>query len=144
MSEPSLYERDICLWAEKTAELLRSHCWEELDLENLIDEVEDLSRRERDKLLSTLRVLLTHLLKWQYQPHLRGKSWEVTIKRWRREITEQIEDTPSLRRFLDDTEWLEKTYRRACNEASDQTGLPLDTFPQQLPSTIEQILDGEF
>jgi hypothetical protein len=63
MSEPRLYEQDICLWAEKTAKLLRAHRWKELDLENLIDEVEDLSRRERDKLLGTLRVLLMHLLK---------------------------------------------------------------------------------
>lgn len=144
MSEPTLYEQDICLWAEKTAELLRAHRWKELDLENLIDEVEDLSRRERDKLLSTLRVLLMHLLKWRHQPQLRGKSWEITIKRCRREIPEQIEDTPSLRRFLDDTEWLEKTYRRACNDASDGTGLPLETFPQQLPFTREQILDHKF
>jgi hypothetical protein len=75
---------------------------------------------------------------------LRGKSWEVTIKHCRREIPEQIEDTPSLRWFLDNAEWLEKTYRRACNDISDETGLPLETFPQQLPFTREKILDHKF
>lgn len=144
MSKPTLYEQDICLWAEKTAELLRTHRWEELDLENLIDEVQDLSKRERDKLLSTLQVLLLHLLKWQYQTQQQSKSWEITIKRCRRQISEQVEDTPSLKRFLQDTEWLQKTYRRACNDAADESGLPLETFPQKMPFSIFAVLDSKF
>jgi hypothetical protein len=84
--QENLYEQDICLWALQTAEILRSHRFCELDLEHLIDEVEDLSKRERDKLLSCLKVLLTHILKWKYQPELCCANWEITIKRCRNEI----------------------------------------------------------
>ena len=43
-----LYEEDFPLWAERQAALLRARRFDELDLDNLIEEVEDLSRRERD------------------------------------------------------------------------------------------------
>ena len=44
----TLYEEDFPLWAERQAALLRAGRFDELDLENLIEEVEDLSRRERE------------------------------------------------------------------------------------------------
>jgi hypothetical protein len=43
-----LYENEFALWAERQGALLRAKRFDELDLENLIEEVEDLSRRERD------------------------------------------------------------------------------------------------
>ena len=43
-----LYDNDFALWAERQAALLRARRFDELDLDHLIEEVEDLSRRERD------------------------------------------------------------------------------------------------
>lgn len=140
----SLYDSDFPLWAEKMAQLLREGRWEELDLENLIEEVEDLSKRERERLLSSLRVLLVHLLKWQYQPALRSASWEITIRRCRREIAEALEDAPSLKRFLTDPAWIEKTYRRARQDADEETGLGLEVFPVAIPFAVKQVLDPGF
>ena len=64
----TLYEQDYELWAEQIANLLTAGRFLELDIKNLVEEVCDLSRRERDRLLSSLRLIVHHLLKWDYQP----------------------------------------------------------------------------
>jgi Domain of unknown function DUF29 len=56
----TLYERDFCLWAEQQARLLREGQLEELDVVNLIDEIEDLSIKEKKALESDLVVVLKH------------------------------------------------------------------------------------
>lgn len=63
-----LYDRDYSQWAETIADLLASGNFTQLDIENLLEEVRDLSKRERDRLLSSLH----HLLKWYYQSHKRS------------------------------------------------------------------------
>jgi len=65
---------DFNLWIQQTAQLLREHRWQEIDLENLIEEVEDLGKSERRAITSQLIRLLLHLLKWQYQPQPRSDS----------------------------------------------------------------------
>ena len=37
MTTPSLYDRDILLWVEDTVAKLKSHDFEHLDLDNLIE-----------------------------------------------------------------------------------------------------------
>ncbi len=61
MSNKLTYERDFVAWAEKQAQLLEQHRWAELDLANLVEEIRDLGKRERDKLLSSLRLIVQHL-----------------------------------------------------------------------------------
>ncbi len=56
------YEQDYGLWAEQMANLLASGRFSELDIENLVEEVRDLSKRERDRLLSSLRLILQALV----------------------------------------------------------------------------------
>ncbi len=63
-----IYEQDYGQWAETMADLLESGKFTELDIENLVEEVRDLSKPERDRLLSSLRLIIHHLLKWDYQP----------------------------------------------------------------------------
>ncbi len=64
----TLNNTDFALWAEQTAQMLKDGRIADMDLENLIEEVEDLSRRERDALYSNLKMVLLHLLKWEFQP----------------------------------------------------------------------------
>lgn len=63
-----LYETDFVEWVDQAAELLKQGRFDELDLENLIDEVETLGRSEKRALESNLRVVILHLLKWEHQP----------------------------------------------------------------------------
>ena len=128
----NLYERDIVLWSERTIELLKQGRFDELDLENLIDEVGDLGKRERDRLISSIRLIMHHLLKWEYQPENRSRSWIKTIQRERINIQDYLEETPSLARITS-LEWIEKAYRTARRQAAIETDLPLETFPKQCP-----------
>ena len=90
-----LYEQDYSQWAETMADLLSSGNFTELDIENLVEEVRDLSKRERDRLLSSVRLILHHLLKWDYQPQKRSRSWQITIESERENLALYLEDSPS-------------------------------------------------
>nr|VFJ59435.1 MAG: protein of unknown function DUF29 [Candidatus Kentron sp. FW]VFJ67135.1 MAG: protein of unknown function DUF29 [Candidatus Kentron sp. FW] len=74
-----LYDTDFHAWANREAVLLRAGNFQEIDRENIAEEIESIGKRERRELVNCLEVLLVHLLKWQYQPALRGRSWEFTI-----------------------------------------------------------------
>lgn len=132
-----LYEQDYSQWAETMADLLAEGNFTELDIRNLVEEVRDLSKRERDRLLSSLRLIMHHLLKWDYQPELRSRSWANTIGRERDNIGLYLDDSPSLRRYLGD-EFLGKMYRVARSDAMRETGLV--DLPQECPYSIEIIL----
>lgn len=62
----NLYETDYNLWVLETVAKLKSRDLDGLDWDNLIEEVEDLSRRDKKKLKSLLRLLCEHLLKLTY------------------------------------------------------------------------------
>jgi hypothetical protein len=93
----SLYERDYYTWALKQARALKEQRAERLDWENLAEEVEDLAKSERRELRNRFKVLLVHLLKWQFQPNRRSRSWEATIAVQRVEISQHLRDNPGLR-----------------------------------------------
>jgi hypothetical protein len=142
-STPALYDLDIVRWAEATAQQLRNHEWDALDLNHLIEEIEDLSKRERDKLRSSLELVIMHLLKWVYQPQKRSRSWQVTIGRERLNIARYLRESPSLKRYLQPN-WLSQTYTDARRRAAIETQLDLDHFPETSPFDLNQLLDPEF
>jgi len=77
------YDRDVVAWANEQAALLRGGRFSELDIEHIADEVEDVGKSEQRELVSRMAILLAHLLKWQFQPERRGRSWLNTIKNQR-------------------------------------------------------------
>lgn len=137
-----IYDHDYHLWLEETAQLLKNRNFEQLDLENLIEEIETLGRSERNQLVPSLRLIYQHLLKWQYQPEKRSKSWINTIDRERDNVNDYIEDMPSLKRLLDDPEAIVKAYSRGRRDAMKETGI--NNLPRECPFTIEQVLDSNY
>jgi hypothetical protein len=88
----TLYDADYCAWAQRNAELLRSGCYAELDIEHLIAELMGMGKSERDELENRLVILLAHLLKWQYQYQTLSERWrEFKGDSWRATIIEQRE-----------------------------------------------------
>ena len=81
-----------------------------------------------------------HLLKWQYQSDVKSSSWLGTIKEARKQIAQLVRKHPVLALHAQKV-WLE-CYLDAREDAADETGLPLDTFPQESPYTLEQVLEG--
>lgn len=144
MEKTELYEQDFLKWTEQQVEFLQQGDWSKLDVENLVEELEALGRSEQKELGGYLQVLIMHLLKWKYQPNRQSKSWAKTISHCRDKLQDCIEDTPSLKRFLRDSEWIEKYYRRARRDAAKETDLAIETFPIACPYSIEQIFDSEF
>lgn len=138
------YNQDFLRWTQQQAEHLQKGQWAELDVENLIEELESLGRSEQRELSSYFQVLVMHLLKCQYQPERRTPSWDATLSNCRDKIQDCLEDTPSLRRFLQDSEWINKYYRRALRDAAKETKSSLEIFPTECPYTIAQILDPDF
>jgi hypothetical protein len=141
-NQKSLYEADFVGWIETTVEQLRSQNYDRVDWANLIEEIEDMSRRERKSLKSNLVVILLHLLKWQYQPENRGGSWRGSIREHRRRVNDDLKDSPSLVPYL--REVFAECYTNAREQAADETSLPLETFPLDCPYTPEQALNPEY
>jgi hypothetical protein len=139
---PSLYERDFNLWVEEQVALLKAGALERLDVANLMEEIADMARSQRRAIRSDLVVLLTHLLKWQYQSNHRSTGWAGAIVEHRRCIWEEIEDSPSLARYPGEV--FERSYRAAREQAAAETGLSLSRFPETSPYTVEQALAPGF
>ena len=138
----SLYERDFCLWLEQQAGLLRERRFDELDIANLVEEIEAMARKDKKAIESNLVVLLTHLLKHQFQPEQRSSSWRGSIVEHRRRLRYDFEESPSLRPHA--AEVFPRAYADAREQASAETALPLRNFPKSSPYTLEQTLDPSF
>jgi hypothetical protein len=136
------YEDDFALWMEHQTQLLREGAFQQLDLDNLMEELEGMVKSRRSELKSRLRVLIAHLLKCQVQPWRKGSSWITTINTQRDEIALLLELCPSFRRLL--AEYAHRRYRSAMHTAASETKLPLSDFPSELPYSIEQLLDEDF
>ena len=140
----ALYEQDFYTWTQEQAALLREGALHDLDVTNLAEEIESLGKSDRRALGSHLRNLVLHLLKWHYQPAGRhtGPSWRASIRNARAEIAVLLDDSPSLRREVSGL--LARWYPLARQDAADETGLPLATFPEACPWTPEQVVDTDF
>ena len=143
MSEyPSQYEADFYQWSLEQARLLRSGEWKSVDVEHLAEEIEDMGKGVRREWESRLKVLIVHLLKWVFQPELRGVSWQLTIQEQRDHLHELLVDNPSLKNQM--TASLERTYPRAVKRTALETSLIEETFPTECPFRLEDILNESF
>ena len=138
----SLYDQDFYAWANEQAAILRAGNLTAADIEHIAEEIESMGRTEKRELVNRLVVLLLHLLKWQFQPGLRGNSWRLTIEEQRYRLDDHLADNPSLKATLPTS--TANAYRLALVEAERETGLTRATFPAACPWTFEQITDDAF
>ena len=141
-SHKQLYHQDFYLWIQATTKLLQAGKFSQLDLENLIEEMQAMGRREKRELRSRLIILLMHLLKWKYQPQKRTESWLNTINEQRISLEELFEDSPSLKPLLADI--FDQCYQKARLKAVTETGLDASSFPDDSPWNESEIIDFEY
>ena len=143
-SNAELYEQDFYTWCLTTAALIREGKWYDLDREALAEEIESLGKSDWRELASRIAVLLRHLLKWRYQPERRqrGRSWRSTIWEQRSRLRRLLRQSPSLVPMVPQT--IQEEYAEARQRASEETGLPLTTFPAACEWTAEQVLNADF
>ncbi|NJO41079.1 MAG: DUF29 domain-containing protein [Cyanobacteria bacterium CRU_2_1] len=141
--QAQLYDRDFNLWIEDTVVKLKAQAFDQLDLENLIEEVESLAGRDRRELESRLRVLLSHLLKRGYVPSPNDfRGWEVTIRDQRSELQLLLKQSPSLKPYL--LEVFDESWRYALSIVRED--YPLVSFPDVylFPHDVEKLLSERF
>ena len=138
----TLYEQDFYAWANQQASLLRAGRLTDADIANIAEEIESMGRSEKRELVNRLAVLLLHLLKWQFQPGLRGNSRRLSVEEQRYRLENHLRDNPSLKAMLDTA--TDEAYRLALIEAERETGLARRTFPAVCPSGFEQEMRADF
>lgn len=139
---PTDYEDDFYAWLSEQIELLQQKRIDEIDLPNLIEELEDMGSEQRHALETSYRLLLSHLLKWQFQPERRSTSWEVTILRERANIERREKRSPSLK--ADAAAIVFDVYRLAVREAAVETELSRAAFPAECPWSLDQLRNLDF
>lgn len=138
------YESDVVAWANEQAELIRTRQFDKLDLSHIAEELQDVGKSEQRELAHRVAVLFMHLLKWEYQPSHRGNSWSLTIKEQRRAIDRCLKRTPSLKRCLSDSDWLEDVWLDARGDAHKETGCGFDRFPEACPWDLSLALQDDW
>ena len=141
-SPAPLYESDPYAWSLRQAELLKAGRLSEIDAENIAEEILDVGRTEYRILESALRVLLSHMLKWDHQPDKRSRSWENTILEQRGKVQRQLRENPSLKARR--AEAVREGYRAARLRASGETDLDIQNFPEVCPYDWDAILNRPF
>lgn len=153
MTDTNLYDRDFQLWIEQTIESLKHGDLKSLDVRNLIEELTELGKSEKNALESNLMILLAHLLKLVVQadvPETMKDSWYRSVLEHRKRVLVNLKKTPSLKSYLPTA--IEQAYPDARDLAIKEGKLakygiripPENQYPQDCPFSLEQILDEEF
>ncbi|BBD69644.1 hypothetical protein NIES4072_30210 [Nostoc commune NIES-4072] len=140
LSLKELYEIDDHLWLEETIKLLKANHLEKLDLENLIEELENLGRRDKAKVASFLEQIIRHLLLLQYwteESQYNSGHWKAEIRSFRNQLKRNL--TTNLSQYLEKE--LASIYDDALGYVIDKTEGKLDNLPQSCTYTLDQLLD---
>lgn len=137
--QKSLYELDFHAWCYNQAALLAKGKFEELDVNHIAEELERMGEKEKRELENRFCQLFLHLLKWKYQPEKRSNSWKNSMNIQRLEIEEQLLDYPSLKSSFH--ECRKKGYRNGRKEASKETSIDIEKFPEKNPFSYPEFLE---
>ena len=138
----NLYETDYYGWANEQARLLRAGQLTKADIENIAEEIESMGKGEKRELVNRLVVLLQHLLKWEYQPERRSRSWRITIAIQRDQIARHMIDNPSLKPKVEEA--MRDAYRTARLQAAVETDMKASFFPSDCPYLWAHAVDEAF
>lgn len=131
------YEKDFSKWADTQATLLKKGEFSKLDIDNLIEEIQDLGKREKQMLTSYLENLLMHMLKVKYQSEKHTSSWDNSIELASHKAQKTLLENPSLKPKLKDI--LKEAYFSARLLAASETKLNKETFPEECPWSLKEI-----
>jgi hypothetical protein len=142
--ERSLYEHDFAAWLEEPALLLRERRFDQLDLDNLIEEVEGLRRAEVHGAHHHAEVVVAQLLQLAHSTLSDPRwSWKVTANSHRRQLRRRM--SPSLLAELEAR--LHEIYdhdRNAAATVVECEGTNIASVPQDCPWTLAQILEEDW
>ena len=132
------YATDFYGWATETARKIRSGKLEEVNLEQVAEEIESLGKSEQQQLSNRLIILLTHMLKWEFQPSKRKIGWQGTIIEQRERAKRLLAKNPSLQPLVDET--IAEAYSIAVATAAFETHMVEEDFPRTCPYSRSEVL----
>jgi Domain of unknown function DUF29 len=135
-----LYTADETAWLEQSANLIHEGRYDALDYKHLEEFLWDMAIRDRREVMSRLATLLMHLLKWDYQPRKRSRSWRLTIITQRQELEDALESKTLMNHAHDS---LPRAYAKAVARAIAETGLSGDRFPHDCPYALDEVLGSK-
>lgn len=109
----NLYEQDFQQWLKQQVIALKDRNPALLDWDNLLEELKDLGRSDKRAIKSLLIRLYEHILKivyWESERDRNLNSWKIEINAFRKQINRMLNESPSLKRYLDEIDqgcWLE-------------------------------------
>ncbi|MGH2416177.1 MAG: DUF29 domain-containing protein [Microcystaceae cyanobacterium] len=134
-----LYEIDNYQWLIEIIDLLKYRQFEQLDLDNLIEELEDLGSEKKNAVVSLLDQIIRHLLLleyWQAEVPYSGTHWKGEVYNFRVQLQDKL--TKTLDNYL--SLQLEVIYRRALKAVKIKTEESIN-FPLDCPYSLAQLLD---
>jgi hypothetical protein len=137
-----LYEIDDHQWLLETIELLKNKQFQQLDLDNLIEELEYLARKDKREVKSFLEQIIIHLLLLQYwteESERNSAHWQEEILNFRTQLEDTL--TRNLTNYL--AEEMFSIYQRALKRVKIKTKNQIN-FPQECPYSLEQLLDENY
>jgi hypothetical protein len=136
MAGSSLYETDVVLWSVEQADALRRRAFDELDLENIVEEITSVGNEQIHAVESFLVQALAHDLKADAWPSSREvPSWRAEARRFRGEAIDRF--TKSMQQKID----LAKLYWRARRAMPDSIdGVQPLPVPEVCPWNLDELL----
>ncbi len=101
----NLYERDFYSWSMQQAEALKRRDFAAVDWENVIEEIEDLGKAQRNNYEAYFARVIEHLLKIDYYREATEKvleHWMQEILDFRQEMAELIDKNPGIKGQYDE------------------------------------------
>jgi Domain of unknown function DUF29 len=137
-----LYEIDNYLWLKETIKLLKLKQFDQLDLDNLIEELESLGRNDKNAVESLLEQIIRHLLLLQYWQEEKERNlghWSGEIVNFRNQLKRRL--TGTLKNHLAQERL--NLYQDALEFVQQKTQFKVN-FPMECPYTFEQLLDKNY
>ena len=118
---------------------MKNRQFDQLDLENLIEELTDLGNEKKNAVESLLQQIIRHLLLYQYwnvEIERNSGHWQAEIYNFRDQLNSKL--TVNLRSNL--VAEMPKIYQRALGYVQRKTNYRID-FLRESPYSLEQLLD---
>ena len=118
-----LYDKDLNLWRQEIIKAIQSKQLENMDWDNLVDEINDMTASERRALRSYTKRLIEHILKlkyWHSEKEYNQRGWKKEVVNFREEVKSILEESPSLNNYLEQnySDWYKKSVKAMRQEFS--------------------------
>lgn len=136
-TQKSLYDQDYFTWLNQNIDLLKNRNFSELDVPNLIEELSDKAKEEKNEIFFNAQAIISYFLKCSVSNDIsQEEKSKVTITK--QALSHRIYESPSLEEYMESI--LEEAYDQARISIQYFLGKTFSDFPKKCPYTVEQIV----